>query len=89
VEPSLIATSSAPGARAQSIEFLELLSLGPEILPLLMEKLTDPEQFFALVAVDRLIRRELQVIRDWMMRLCSWASIAAIDTVLRWIQTEA
>ena len=52
----LIAVSSAPGARAQSIEYLELIALGPEILPLLMEKLTDPEEFFALVAVDRLAR---------------------------------
>jgi hypothetical protein len=35
---------------------LELITLGPEILPLLMGKLTDPDEFFALVAVDRLAR---------------------------------
>ncbi len=61
----LIVVSSAPAARAQTVEFLELITLGPEILPLLMEKLTDPDEFFALVAVDRLAAcSELQVTHE-------------------------
>ena len=57
----LIAVCSAPAARAQTTEFLELISLGSDILPLLMEKLIDPDDFFALVAVDRLARPELLI----------------------------
>jgi hypothetical protein len=86
----LIAVSSAPEARAQTVEFLELISLGPEILPLLMEKLTDPDDFFALVAVDRLARPELQVTRepdDEAVRRGEQGR--AIETVQRWVQSEA
>lgn len=86
----LIAVSSAPAARAQTVEFLDLISLGPGILPLLMEKLTDPDEFFALVAVDRLIRTELQVMHevdDEAVLLGEQGR--AIETVQRWVQAES
>jgi hypothetical protein len=86
----LIAFSSAPAARAQTVEFLELIALGPEILPLLMEKLTDQDEFFALVAVDRLARPELLVtyeLDDEAVLLGEQGR--AIETVQRWVQTEA
>ena len=86
----LIAISSAPTARAQAVEFLDLISLGPDILPLLMEKLTDPEEFFALVAVDRLARPELQITReldDDAVLLGEQGR--ALETVQRWVQSEA
>lgn len=86
----LIAVSSAPVARTQSIEFLGLISLGSDILPLLMEKLTDPDEFFALMAVDRLARPELQVtheLDDEAVLLGEQGR--AVETVQRWVQTEA
>lgn len=86
----LIAVSSSPATRAHTVEFLELISLGSDILPLLMEKLTDPEEFFALVAVDRLARPELQVTReidDEAVLLGEQGR--AIETVQRWVQTQA
>jgi hypothetical protein len=86
----LIAVSSAPSARAQTTEFLELIALGPEILPLLMEKLTDPDEFFALVAVDRLVRPELQVIRELDDEAVLLGEQGrAIETVQRWVASES
>ena len=86
----LIVISSAPAARAQSVEFLELISLGSEILPLLMEKLTDPDEFFALVAVDRLARPELQVTQEHDDEAVLLGEQGrAIETVQRWVATEA
>jgi hypothetical protein len=86
----LIVVSSAPTARTQTTEFLELVSLGPGILPLLMEKLTDPNEFFALMVVDRLARPELHVIReidDEAVLLGEQGR--AIETVQRWVASEA
>lgn len=60
----LIAASSAPGARAQSIQYLELVSLGERIIPLLMNRLTNRDEFFALVALEPLLRPELVVTTD-------------------------
>jgi hypothetical protein len=86
----MIAVSSAPGARAKSIEYLELIALGPEILPLLMEKLTDPEEFFALVAVDRLVRPELRVTHEpGDEAILLGEQGRAIETVQRWVQAES
>jgi hypothetical protein len=85
-----IAVSSAPTARAQSAEYVELIALGPEILPLLMEKLTDPAEFFALVAVDRLAGPELHVshkVDDASVLLGEQGR--AIETVQRWVQSES
>jgi len=85
----LIAVSSAPAARAQTTEFLELIVLGPEILPLLMAKLADPDEFFAMVAVDRLARPELQVIRELDDEsLLLGEQGRAIETVRRWIAAQ-
>jgi hypothetical protein len=82
----LIAVSSAPVARTKTNEFQELISLGPGILPLLMEKLTDPDEFFALMAVDRLARPELHVLRDLDDEAVLLGDQGrAIETVLRWI----
>jgi hypothetical protein len=86
----LIAVSSAPAARAQSIEFLELIALGPDVLPLLMEKLTEPDEFFALVAIDRLAPPELRVTHepdDEAVLLGEQGR--AIETVQRWVASEA
>jgi hypothetical protein len=86
----MIAISSAPAARAHSAEFLELVALGPEILPLLMEKLTDPEEFFALVAVDHLAGPELIVthgLDDESVLLGEQGR--AIETVLQWIASQS
>ena len=51
----LILVSSNPADRAQSTQFLELIALGPQILPLLIERLATSDEFFALQAVDRLL----------------------------------
>jgi hypothetical protein len=86
----MIAVSSAPAARAQSAEYHELIALGPGILPLLMEKLTDPDEFFAPVAVDRLAGPELHVshaVDDETVLLGEQGR--AIETIQRWIQRES
>jgi hypothetical protein len=86
----LIAISSNPVSRTQTPTFLELLSLGQTILPLLMEKLTDPEEFFALQAVDRLIRPEFVIRRnadDPAVLLGEQGR--AIETIKQWVRTEA
>lgn len=51
----LILASSNPADRAQGTQFLDLVSLGPEILPLLIERLAIGDEFFALQAIDRLL----------------------------------
>jgi len=60
----LIAVSSAPYHRTNSTEFLDLIALGRDIVPLLMEKLSRNEDFFALQALERLGRAELFIRRD-------------------------
>jgi hypothetical protein len=86
----LIAVSSAPAARAQTAEFQELISLGPDILPLLMEKLTDLDEFFALLAVDRLARPELHAARELDDEAVLLGEQGrAIETVQRWIASES
>ncbi len=86
----LIAVSSAPAARTQTDEFQELVSLGPGILPLLMEKLTDPDEFFALLAADRLARPELHVIRELDDEAVLLGEQGrAIETVQRWIASQS
>jgi hypothetical protein len=86
----LIVISSNPSSRTQTPAFLDLIALGPGIIPLLMEKLTDSEQFFALQAVDRLLRPEFVISRqvdDPEVLLGEQGR--AIDTVKQWIRTEA
>ena len=50
----VMAVSSNPYSRTNSIEFAALISLGPKIIPLIVQKLTDPENFLALVLFDAL-----------------------------------
>ena len=57
-DPS-VAISSNPADRARSQQFLQLVALGPGIVPLLMQKLTELEGFFCLLALERLGRKEL------------------------------
>jgi hypothetical protein len=57
-EPS-VSMSSDPAARARSNAFRQLIALGPEIVPLLMNRLRDVDDFFALQAVERLVATEL------------------------------
>jgi hypothetical protein len=86
----LIAINSSPTSRTQTPAFLELISLGPEILPLLMEKLTDPGEFFALQAVDRLFRPQFVISyppEDPATLLGEQER--AIETVKQWVRTEA
>lgn len=86
----LIAVSSNPATRTQTPSFLELIALGPEILPLLMDKLTRPDDFFALQAVDRLIRPQFVVSRDPAdPAVLLGEQGRAIETVKQWIRTEA
>lgn len=49
-----IAFSSDPGARRLAPSFYPLLALGPDILPLVVQELADPENFFALQLYDYL-----------------------------------
>lgn len=49
-----LAVSSDPHTRAVGREFDALIALGPLILPLLVEKLADPENFLALQLYDAL-----------------------------------
>jgi hypothetical protein len=49
-----LAISSDPHTRAVGKEYDALIALGPAILPLVIEKLTDPENFMALQLYDAL-----------------------------------
>ncbi len=51
-----IAISPNPAHRTHTPAFVELISLGLDVLPLLIEKLTHVDEFFALQAVDRLLQ---------------------------------
>jgi hypothetical protein len=86
----LVIVSSAPIDRSQSLQFLELVALGPDILPLLMEKLLDPTEFFALVAVDRLLPAALVVVRELDDDVVLQGEQGrAVETVQRWIASVA
>jgi hypothetical protein len=43
---------SSPQMRTRSNEFMNLITMGPDIVPLLMKQLRDPDQFFALQALE-------------------------------------
>ncbi len=53
-----LAISSDPHTRAVGREYDALIALGPAILPLVVEKLADPENFFALQLYDALQSNE-------------------------------
>ncbi len=86
----LVIVSSSPADRSQSLQFLELVAMGPGILPLLMEKLLDPDEFFALVAADRLLPPPLVVVRDIDNEVVLQGEQGrAIETVQRWLASVA
>lgn len=47
-----LAISSVPQTRAVGMEFDALVALGPKILPLVVEKLADPDNFLTLTLYD-------------------------------------
>ena len=49
-----LSISSDPSDRATRKEFHDLIALGPAIIPLVLEKLADPENFMALQLYDAL-----------------------------------
>jgi hypothetical protein len=51
---NLLGPTSDPGAVRESAHFRELVALGPETLPALVEKLTDPANFLALQLYETL-----------------------------------
>ena len=53
-----LAINSNPQARAVGPEFDALIALGPDVLPLLIEKLADPEKFLALQLYDAMQHNE-------------------------------
>jgi len=52
-----VAISSNPRAVTYVREFQELIALGPNIIPAIVEKLLEPDNFFALQLYDALQRR--------------------------------
>jgi hypothetical protein len=89
-EHPFILASSNPYSRTQTPTFLDLIALGPAIVPLLMEKLTLGDDFFALLAVDRLIRPEFVVSHEpGDPAVALGEQGRAIETVKQWIRTEA
>ena len=86
-----VMVSSNPGDRARSVEFLNLIALGPEILPLIMEKLADPDEFFTLQAVERLVRPELFESADLELddpRILGGEQERARTVLKRWLALE-
>ncbi len=86
----MIVVSSNPRDRTHTPAFLEMIALGPDILPLLMEKLTHADEFFALQAVDRLLKPEMIVHfePDDPAALLG-EQHRAFETVRRWIRRVA
>jgi len=58
-----LSISSVPQNRAVGGEFDALVALGPSILPLVVEKLSDPENFFALALYDAIQPDEKLVVQ--------------------------
>lgn len=82
----LILLSSSPGDRTKSLQFLELTHMGRAILPLLIEKASEPGNFFALQVIDYLIRPEAKVqfsLDDPSVFLGEQAR--AVHTIRRWL----
>lgn len=86
----MIVISSNPRDRTHTPVFLELIALGPDILPLLMEKLTLPDEFFALQAVDRLVKPDMVVrFEPTDPAALLGEQHRAFETVKRWIRRVA
>lgn len=58
-----LAVNSNPHARAVGQEFDALVALGPEILPLVVAELTDPENFMALQLYDAIQPDQRQIVQ--------------------------
>jgi hypothetical protein len=58
-----LAISSEPHDRTVGKEFDALVALGPEVLPLLVEKLADPENFMALQLYDAIQANEHLIVQ--------------------------
>jgi len=58
-----LAISSVPQTRAVGREFDALVALGPRILPLLVEKLAEPDNFLALTLYDAIQPDEKLVVQ--------------------------
>ena len=85
-----IVLSSNPHDRTHTPAFLELIALGPDILPLLMEKLTHADEFFALQAVDRLLKPDMIVrFEPSDPAALLGEQHRAFETVKRWIRRVA
>ena len=82
--------SSNPGDYATSQEFRNVVALGEDIVPLLIERLTDPSQFFALQAVAQLARPELIITTDLRdpIAVLSGEQGRAAQTVRKWLAFE-
>jgi hypothetical protein len=77
-----IAVSSSTGAVRNSEEFRALVSLGPKVLPLIVNKLLEPSEFFALQVYEAIEKpnlgeeyrfeseqkRAIAVARGWLSR---------------------
>lgn len=86
----LVAASSKPADRARSRQFLDLIALGPTILPLLMHKLMNPDQFFALQAVDHLAGPEITVEFEPEDEIVlKGEQFRAAETIRRWLSLES
>lgn len=84
-----ISFSSNPGDRANSQEFRDLVALGPECLPLIMEKIAAGE-FFALQAADELLRAEHRVVFDIDdERILGGEQQRAQEALRRWLSASA
>src|SRR5260370_13374237 len=79
--PDILVSSNSKAVR-NSKEFAALVSLGPRILPLIVDKLLQPDQFFALQVYDALQdRRELR--EDEHLNLSEQQR--AVATARRWL----
>jgi hypothetical protein len=59
----VLAINSNPNTRTVGTEFDALIALGPRILPLVVEKLTEPENFLALQLYDAIQPDERLVVQ--------------------------
>lgn len=89
-EHPMIVVSSNPRDRTHTPAFLDLIALGPDIVPLLMERLTHADEFFALQAVDRLLKPEMIVrFQPTEPAALLGEQHRAFETVRRWIRRVA
>jgi hypothetical protein len=58
-----LAISSDPSTRAVGKEYDALIALGPAVLPLVVEALADPENFFALQLYDAMQPNEKLIVQ--------------------------